>query len=383
MLKLFLLVVIVLCSACRAKYNTSKAVEILSTDEALPDYRLKDVPLQVESTNNVVDVHEYKAVEVKNLNSSFGESLYNNGFVYSVNSHKLALTNMENLQTIEIKHNIHDAKITVTNTFALLFNISGKFSFIDVNTKKELWSDVIETQGFASGFACIDSKKTCYALTLNGDIIILDLENYAKTFKPLFQKQSVVLNEIYTPLVFENQIVFAVGNSEFAIFDTSKEKVVAQSSFVEEENSSMFDVNLVQNFYETGGNIIISHINGAYAFNILYGRPLWAKKFVFHHAFVTNNYIIFFEEKTHKLVCIHIETGEIKWTKEVDFNSLGAYIDYNKQLVVLEANGIHLFDTETGGLVLFKKIDINNIEYFFVDNHSIYYIENNKIYKIQ
>jgi outer membrane protein assembly factor BamB len=383
MLKLFLLVVITLFSACRAKYNTSKAVEILSTEEALPHYRLKDVSLQVENTNNIVDIREYRSVEVKSLTGSFKDALYNNGFLYNVSNNKLVLTNMENLQTSEIKNNIRNTKITVTNTFALLFNISGKFSFIDTNTTKELWSDFIETQGFASGFTCIDSEKTCYALTLNGDIIILDLENYAKKIKPLFQKQSVVLNEIYTPLVFENKIIFAVGNSEFAIFDASKEQVVAQSSFIDEESASMFDVNLVQNFYETGGNVIISHINGSYAFNILYGRPLWAKKFAFHNAIVASNYIIFLEEKTHKLICIHIETGEIKWTKEVDLNPLGFCINYNKQLVVLQANGIHLFDIETGDFALLKKIDINNIEYSFVYNHNIHYIKNNKIYKIQ
>ncbi len=383
MLKLFLLVVIALFSACRAKYDTSRAVEILSTDEVLPDYRLKDVSLQIEDTNNVVDIREYKAVEVKSLTGSLKDVLYNNGFLYSINSNKLVLTNMDNLQTNEIKHNIRDAKLVVTNTFALLFNISGKFSFIDVNTKKELWSDVIETQGFASGFACIDSEKTCYALTLNGDVIILDLENYAKNSKSLFQKQSIVLNEIYTPLVFENKIIFAVGNSEFAIFDTSKEQVVAQSSFVDEESALMFDINLVKNFYRTGGNVVISHINGSYAFNILYGRPLWAKKFAFQNAFIANNYMIFLEEKTHKLISIHIETGEIKWTKEIDFNSLGMYINYNKQLVVLEANGVHLFDIETGELTVSKKMDIHDIEYSFVYNHNIYYIENNKVYKIQ
>ena len=383
MLKLFLLVVIALFSACRAKYDTSKAVEILSTDEVLPDYRLKDVSLQIEDTNNVVDIREYKSGEVKSPNGSLKDALYSNGFLYTINGNKLVFTNMENLQTSEIKHNIRDAKIAVTNTFALLFNISGKFSFIDVNTKKELWSDIIETQGFASGFVCIDSEKTCYALTLNGDAVILDLENYAKNFKPLFQKQSVVLNEIYTPLIFENKVIFAVGNSEFAIFDVNKEQVVAQSSFIDEENASMFDINLVQNFYETGGNVIISHINGSYAFNILYGRPLWAKKFAFHNAFVASNYIIFLEEKTHKLVCIHIETGKIKWTKEIDLKPLGIYINYNKQLVVLEEHGIHLFDMETGDIVLSKKMDINNIEYSFVHNHNIHYVENNKVYKIQ
>jgi outer membrane protein assembly factor BamB len=290
---------------------------------------------------------------------------------------------MENLQTDEIKHNIRDAKIVATNTFALLFNINGKFSFIDVNTKKELWSDVIETQGFASRFTCIDSEKTCYALSLNGDVIILDLENYAKNSKSLFQKQSIVLNEIYTPLVFENKIIFAVGNSEFAIFDTSKEQVVAQSSFVDEESASMFDINLVKNFYRTGGNVVISHINGSYAFNILYSRPLWAKNFIFHNAFIASNYMIFLEEKTHKLMSIHIETGEIKWTKEVDLNPLGIYINYNKQLVVLVKKAVHLFDIETGELTVSKKMDIHNIEYSFVYNHNIYYIENNKVYKIQ
>ena len=107
------------------------------------------------------------------------------------------------------------------------------------------------------------------------------------------------------------------------------------------------------------------------------------KKFAFHNAIVASNYIIFLEEKTHKLICIHIETGEIKWTKEVDLNPLGFYINYNKQLVVLQANGIHLFDIETGDFALLKKIDINNIEYSFVYNHNIHYIKNNKIYKIQ
>ena len=77
---------------------------------------------------------------------------------------------------------------------------------------------------------------------------------------------------------------------------------------------------------------------------MLYGRPLWAKKFVLGNAFVASNYIIFYEEKTQKLISLHLETGEAKWVEDAAFVPLEIDVDYKKELVILEEKGLHLFE---------------------------------------
>ena len=67
----------------------------------------------------------------------------------------------------------------------------------------------------------------------------------------VFQKQDIVLNNLYKPIVINGNVIFATGNSEFAIFNIAKQAVIGQSTFANEETASMFDINLVKEIYSS------------------------------------------------------------------------------------------------------------------------------------
>lgn len=382
MLKVVLLLFVVFISSCRAKYDTSNAVEILEENTILPDYRLKQENIKLDDTSNVVDIHDFKPEMIKNLGETFHNEVYFDEKLYAVSNKELVIFNLDGDDVLQVKHNLGKGTKMVLSGDIILLHSTYQFAFVDQKTQEIIWDGSLNISGLSSHFVCIEEQYSCYALTIDGEISILDYQNLSKKNQKFFQKNDIILNDIYTPLVIKGNIIFAVGQSEFAIFDTQKSTVIAQSSFVE-ENSALFDINLVRNIYRGGDNVIIAHLNGSYAFNMLYGRPLWAKKFVFSNAFVANNYIIFYEEKTHKLMSIHLETGEAKWVEDIDFVPLEIDVDYKKELVILEEKGLHLFELEAGKKLDFKKVNMHGVEYIFVHNHKIHYTKNGKVYKIK
>jgi hypothetical protein len=383
MLKIVFALFLVILSSCKTKYDTSKAVAILEETAALPDYRLKEENTKLDTTDHVVDIHDFKPELVKNLSGKFRKEVYRDGILYAISSKALIMFNLESGSVTEVKHSLGEtAAMVLSGDAILLHNAMGQFVFINTQTQETIWDGTLNVSGFASSFVCIEEQSSCYALTIDGEIALLDYQNLSKKNQKFFQKNDIVLNEVYTPLAIDGKIVFAVGQSEFAIFDTQKNTVVAQSSFVE-ENASLFDINLVRRIYQGGEHVIIAHLNGSYAFNMLYGRPLWAKKFVLGNAFVASNYIIFYEEKTQKLISLHLETGEAKWVEDAAFVPLEIDVDYKKELVILEEKGLHLFELETGKKLDFKKINLHGVEYIFVHNHKIYYTQKGKVYQVK
>lgn len=382
MLRIHLLLLLLLFCACRTKYDTSKAVAILEESQVMPDYRLRQEATQFDTTDRIASIKEYKPTPVQNVSNNPNEVAYKNGFLYAVSNKNLGALNLQNNAFSEVTHDIKNAKVTPVENIVLIFNTLGNFAFIDISKHAIIWDGTIETNSLASAFTCISNASSCYTLTVDGEIVILDYQNFTKRVDKMFHKSDIVLNEIYTPLVIDDKIVFAVGQSEFAIFDTSRLTTIAQSTFAE-ENSSLFDINLVQGLYKGGESVIISHINGSYAFNILYGRPLWVKRFVFNHAFVASNYTIFYEEGTKKLTSLHLNTGEVKWLQDFPSSPIDIYVNYKKEVVVITGDGIHLFDLETGEKIDFKTVNMHDTDYTFVHDHQLYYTSKGKVYKIQ
>lgn len=378
------LTLLLLCSvSCRTKYDTGNAIEILPSSEIFPDYRLSDVKIELDNTDHVVNINEYQTEVVYKIPKSATDTLYNDGFLYLTTPHELIIVNLESSKNVHVRHDVEDGNIAVSGNLAMVYDILGNFTLFDTKTKQKVWSNTLNIEGLASRFICNDKKQKCYALDLSGNVITVDYQYHIKDIKKVFQKQNIILNHLYEPLIVDDKIIFAIGNSRFGVYDIVKNQLVAESSFVDEETSSLFDINLVNKIYEGGKHIVVSHIHGSFAFSMLYGRQLWIKDFIFHHGFIANNYIIFLEEGTKKLMSVHLDSGEVKWMKDIDFLPIEIDITYGKEIVILERNGIHTFDVETGKMISYKKLNMHKMKYAFVYNHELYYTAKGKLYRIK
>lgn len=377
MFKLYFLLFLVFF-ACRAKYDTSKAIPILPTQNIIPDANLQNIPLEYSTHENVVSIGNYKRGFVKNV-SGVGH-FYDDGHLYYTKNKRFFALNLQTFQTTSLKHHIKNAKIAIGGKNILLFDEIGNFAVVEKESYKILWSTKFEIQGLASEFSCVEDTK-CYALTLDGHIAIIDISNQKTEIINFTQPQNIISNEIYKPLVYNNFIIFAVGNSEFAIFDSTTQEMIAKNPFI--QDTSVFNINIINKFYKLKDTIIISHINGAYAFNISHGVPLWEKKFIFEKSLPTDNYLFFFNEEVKKIFCIHSETGEVKWAINAEYTPIGFFINTQNELIITEKHGIHILNAENGELQAFKKLNLAHTNHFFAHDHKLHYIKNHKVYTIQ
>ena len=415
-MKIFIALLLIL-AGCRSKYDTSKAIDILPTDEITIDYRLKDLPFQIDDETLVASVAENKKEKITNI-ANFVQSVEHfEGKLFLATNKKIVVALIgsltEKTKEISVKHNISNPMLAVQRGLVLIFDSKGTFSVLNSNTLEEIWSGrigltdgeflaeqkekgLLETLNpkppkqvvtLGSKFVCENEK--CYAVTAEGILVVLDITKKQVQMAQVFPKQDIVLNNLYKPIIANGNIIFATGNSEFAIFNIAKQSIVGQSTFANEETASMFDINLVKEIYSSSENVLISHLNGIYAFNVVQGRPLWNKNLHIDTALISGNYIIFFENKTQKLVCMHIATGEARWIVPLDIKQTQVIflnIVKNKgdyMLFVGTKNGIDVISFEDGSKKHFLKMNLSNIAYSFTNNDILYYIKKSNIYKVK
>lgn len=381
-MKIFCFLCLLIFASCQAKYDTSKGMEVISEPNIVTDYRLTNISNENANVFDVANIGD-KEIEKYILVQS-GTFMYNNGKIFTASNDELTIQNIDNNQKKIISHKVNNPKIFVSNDIVLLYNINGEFAFFDTKndeTKMDanFWNDNLKIQGLASNFVC--NNEACYALTLQGEIITLNFNDMTKNIEKNFANQEMILNELYTPIIIDDKIVFAVGDSEFAIYDIYQKKIIEKQSFAS-ENATVFDINIVKNIYNNSKSFVISYLNGIYGYSMFYARPLWQKDYVIKNALITENFIFFYNEKNEKLICLHLETGEVKWVKDAKYQPMLFNVDYNKNLLIMEKNGIHFLDIETGDEVFFKKSKIN-AEQSFVYNTKLYYKSGNKIFYVK
>lgn len=381
MLKIILLMFCIIVTGCRTKYDTSKAIDILSSSsENQVDYKLQEVPLTLDDDRNLIKTDGMPS-EYTSIAFDERESVYIDNILYVVGNRYLGVVQIDNKETNDVKHDIVNPYLAATRGFALVYN-EKSFAIFDADTLEVLWKDNITSDGLASRFVCIENEAACFALSINGEIIKLSLSERLVYVTQVLAKQDIMLNTLYTPAIFQDYIIFASGNSEFAIFDTKQDKIVINASFVDSDNSSIFDINLVKEIYSHKNNVIISHINGLYMFNILYGRPLWTKKIVtLGNIGFFGQYMVLYDKGTNNLMMMYAETGDVKWIVKDQMNPMAIFVDYNKNIVICTDDGIHLFNSETGAWenkVL--KFGLQNVRYVFVHNNNLYWVKGKKIY---
>ena len=415
-MKIFIAFLLIL-AGCRSKYNTSRAIDILPTDEITIDYRLKDLPFQIDDETFVASVSQNQKAKITDI-ANFVQSVEHfEGKIFLATNKKITVVTLENVndkaKEISAKHKILNPMLVAKGNFVLMFNSKGTFSFLNSNTLEEYWSGrigltdgeflaeqkekgLLETLNpkppkqvvtLGSGFVCENDK--CYAVTAEGILVVLDILKKQVQMAQAFPKQDIILNNLYKPIIANGNIIFATGNSEFAIFNIAKQAIIGQSTFANEETASMFDINLVKEIYSSNGNVLISHLNGIYAFDATQGRPLWNKNLHIDTALISGNYIIFFENKTQKLVCMHIATGEAKWIMPLNSNPTQVIFlkivknqnDYS--LFVGTKNGIEILSFEDGTKKDFLKMNLGNVAYSFTHNEALYYINKSNIYKVK
>lgn len=384
-LKIALLMLFVVVTGCRTKYDISKAVEILpSSNENQVDYKLRDIQFALDDDKLLVKT-EGKTKEYMSIPFSGKESVYANGIVYILSKNYLGSAKIDSKKTDYAQHKIKDPYLAITSNSAIVYN-EKEFTVFDTETFEVSWKDNINEDGLASRFACNDDISSCFALSLSGSIIKLDLSQQTLQTVQALPKQDMILNALYAPAVYKNYIIFASGNSEFAIFDTTQNKIVTSMPFVDSDSSSIFDINLVKEIYATQNNIIISHINGLYAFNILYGRPLWEKKIVsLGNIGFLGQYTVLCDKSTKNIVMMHTETGGLKWVTQSNINPTAVFADYNRNIVIFADDGIHLFDSQTGEEQENRNLKSNsgNAQYVFTENNNLYWVKGSKIYTLK
>lgn len=415
-MKIFIALLLIL-AGCRSKYDTSNAIDILPTNEITIEYRLKDLPFQIDDEGVVASVSQGKKEKVSKV-KNFVESVEHfEGKLFLATNKKIAVVSLRNskekTKEISAKHKISNPMLAVQKDFVLIFDSKGTFSVVNSSTLEEVWGGrigltdgeflaeqkekgLLETLNpkppkqvvtMGSKFVCENEK--CYAVTAEGILVVLDITKKQVQMAQVFPKQDIILNNLYKPIITNGNIIFATGNSEFTIFNIEKQAIIGQSTFANEETASMFDINLVKEIYSSNGNVLISHLNGIYAFNVVQGRPLWNKNLHIDTALISGNYIIFFENKTQKLVCMHIATGEAKWivplnSKQTQVNFLQIVKNENDySLFVGTKNGIEVLSFEDGSKKDFLKMNLGNVAYSFTHNEILYYINKSNIYKVK
>jgi hypothetical protein len=412
-----LIALLLILAGCRSKYDTSNAIDILPTNEITIEYHLKDLPFQIDDEGVVASVSQGKKEKVSKV-KNFVESVEHfEGKLFLATSKKIAVVSLRNskekTKEISVKHKISNPMLAVQKDFVLIFDSKGTFSVVNSSTLEEVWGGrvgltdgeflaeqkekgLLETLNpkppkqvvtMGSKFVCENEK--CYAVTAEGILVVLDITKKQVQMAQVFPKQDIILNNLYKPIITNGNIIFATGNSEFAIFNIEKQAIIGQSTFTNEETASMFDINLVKEIYSSNGNVLISHLNGIYAFNVVQGRPLWNKNLHIDTALISGNYIIFFENKTQKLVCMHIATGEAKWI--VPLNSKQTQVSFlqivknenDYSLFVGTKNGVEVLSFEDGSKKDFLKMNLGNVAYSFTHNEILYYINKSNIYKVK
>ena len=415
-MKIFIALLLIL-AGCRSKYDTSNAIDILPTNEITIEYRLKDLPFQIDDEGVVASVSQGKKEQISKV-KNFVESVEHfEGKLFLATNKKIAVISLRNskekTKEISVKHKISNPMLAVQRDFVLIFDSKGTFSVVNSSTLEEVWGGrigltdgeflaeqkekgLLETLNpkppkqvvtMGSKFVCENEK--CYAVTAEGILVVLDITKKQVQMAQVFPKQDIILNNLYKPIITNGNIIFATGNSEFAIFNIEKQAIIGQSTFANEETASMFDINLVKEIYSSNGNVLISHLNGIYAFNVVQGRPLWNKNLHIDTALISGNYIIFFENKTQKLVCMHIATGEAKWI--VPLNSKQTQVSFlqivknenDYSLFVGTKNGVEVLSFEDGSKKDFLKMNLGNVAYSFTHNEILYYINKSNIYKVK
>ncbi len=422
-----IILILLIFASCRSKYDTSKAIDVLPTEEVTIDYRLKDLPFQIDDESSIVHLSQHDLQSVKKLQSFVKAVEYSNGKLFLATNTKLTVIDIErstktkeDRRAVEkfVKHSITNPLLTTHGDFTLLFDEKGNFSvfhlteleteyslesvwygriglsdveFLKENEEKGLFETINPSPKkqvitLSSRFTCHTNQ--CYAMTVEGILVTLDLTLHTVQMKQMFQKQDIILDSIYQPLISNGNIVFATGNSEFAIYNIQNHNVIGQSTFVDQESSSMFDINIIKSIYSAESSVIISHLNGVYAFNIVQGHPIWTKNFIIDSALISGNYMILFDVKSQKLICLHIQTGEAKWTVKLDTASvlsLNVTKNSNEEysLSVGEPKGFRTISLQDGTEQYFKKANLSNVSYYFVHNGNLYYIKKGNIYKVK
>lgn len=368
-----ILPLLLLLTSCVTKYDTSKAIAILPSSEPIPDYTLSQTSLQVE---NIEDVVEFEGFEIEKI-AKIGKGYYEffNNKIYTASKKKLEIVDIQTLEKITILHSVAKPQIQNFNNFIIIYNKNGDFEIFKNNELS--WKESVE--GLASKFIC-DAQK-CYALGLEGGVFILNMAEKTIERVEVSQKQNMLLAILYTPALINQNLIFADGNSNFTVFETTTKKVIGQSSFVAED-STFFDINLVRQIYANSESVILSHINGVYAFNVDFLRPMWVKKYNFHNALMAQNFIAFQEKENRNIVLVSLKTGEPKWVKSVDFAVKTIKFGYENSMFVMEKDGVHKLNVETGEELQFRKLPLN-YSYSFSVNGRFYFIKNGKLFKIK
>lgn len=404
-------------ASCRSKYDTSKALDILPTGEITMDFGLKDSPFQVDENTQTANITN----GTKSL-SRIGFSIksienYDN-VIFTATNNKITATSLNNLAKKTSKsHKIINPMLEIQRDFILIFNTKGTFEVLKSDTLATVWSGRVgltdaqfaieqrpksllsrireklknkhEQQVFtlSSSFAC--ANENCYATTAEGVLVILNVVKKQVQMAQILPPQDITLHNLYKPKIANGNIIFSSGNSEFIIFNIAKQAVIGQSSFANEDTASMFDINLVKEIYTSNDTILISHLNGVYAFNIKHGTSLWNKNLLIDSALISGNYIIFFETKTQKLVCMNISTGEAKWITSLKFPKSHvkfltiANHDDGYRLLVGTQSGIEAVDFQEGTHLGFTKMNLANVKHSFIHNEIFYYINKNNIYRLK
>ncbi len=412
-----LLALLLIFAGCRSKYDTSKALDILPSDEITIDFRLKDIPFQIDEATQVATITSGTKIVAK-IEKSTHDAQHFGDAIFTASNSKITALSLENPENkISKSHKITNPMLEIQKDFVLIFNAKGTFEVLKSGNKSgnlELaWSGRVglsneefqreqkpktlrerlnpkpEKQVFTLSSRFVCQEENCYAMTAEGIIAVLNVVKKQVQMAQIIAPQDITLHNTYKPIIANGNIVFATGNSEFIIFNIAKQAVIGQSSFANEDTASMFDINLVKAIYASNESVLISHLNGVYAFNIMQGTALWNKKLNIENAMISANYTVFFETKTQKLVCMNIQTGEAKWItalksspKVVEFINI-ARNNNAFNIIVGTQNGIEVLDFEDGTTQNFTKINLGNIKHSFIHNETFYYTNKNNIYKLK
>lgn len=406
-------------NSCKSKYDTSKAIDIISTENISTDYNLKNIPFQIDDYSSVAQIEGQHSKFEEKINRSIKSIEYYNNKLFIAMDNNLAIVQLDLEKNDKNKkkylsHDILNPFLTIHNEYIILYDEKGNFFVFNSETLEKTWvgrigvseddfikekqeKGLLETlnpsqpkQALALSSQFVCSSNKCYAISADGMIVVMDLLNREVNLKQILPHQDIVLNNLYKPKIINDNIVFATGNSEFTIFNISKFAILAKSSFVEQESGSIFDVNLVKSIHTAENSVIISHLNGIYAFDILHGKSLWFKNFVTEHILISHQYMILFDEKIKKIICLHIKTGEIKWITEIpkiksSVLSLNIVQENNNHymLSIITSNSIHFLSLEDGLQTSFKNGNFSNTLYTFTHNKTLYFIRNGNIYKLK
>ena len=222
-MKIFIALLLIL-AGCRSKYDTSKAIYILPTNEITIDYRLKDLPFQIDDESVVASVSEGMKEKVSKTKNFVKSVEYFEGKIFLATNKKIAVVSLGNLhektKEISAKHKIFNPMLAVQRNFVLIFDSKGTFSVLNSRTLEEVWGGrigltdgeflaeqkdkgLLETLNpkppkqvvtMGSKFVCENEK--CYAVTAEGILAVLDITTKQVKMAQIFPKQDIILNNL-------------------------------------------------------------------------------------------------------------------------------------------------------------------------------------------